>query len=174
MDDIQNTPFVLSIIRGLPGSGKSTFAMKQFPNVLHLENDMLHMKSGKYMFDVNEQSGRMLRILDMTHMALESQADVVVSNVFATLKSIRFYVSKGYTCGAKVEIYRMAGDNFGNVHSVPKNIFESMKNHFTDIPEGRIYDNVKPGDPSYDWMWPKEKFVYPQADGTYRILEERV
>ena len=174
MNDAKNTPFVLSIIRGLPGSGKSTFARKHFPGILHLENDMLRMKSGRYRFDQDEQNDRMSKIADMTGLALETGADVVVSNVFATLKSIRFYVFKGYENGARVDIYRMAGDNFGNVHSVPRGIFESMKTHFVDIPEGPLCGSVEPDDPSHDWMWPKEKFVYPQADGTYRILEEKI
>jgi predicted kinase len=39
----------LTIVRGLPGSGKSTYAKSL--NVFHIEADMFCMKDGKYEFD---------------------------------------------------------------------------------------------------------------------------
>jgi len=43
----------LILVRGLPGSGKSTFA-KTF-GCLHVEADMFYIVGGKYRFDGTEQ-----------------------------------------------------------------------------------------------------------------------
>ena len=45
----------LILVRGVPGSGKSTFAAKVFPGAFHVENDMFHVKDGEYRFDFNKQ-----------------------------------------------------------------------------------------------------------------------
>ena len=38
----------LILVRGIPGSGKTSFAYRQFPGVFHVENDMFLMHDGKY------------------------------------------------------------------------------------------------------------------------------
>ena len=44
------------LVRGVPGSGKSTFAAKVFSGAFHVENDMFHVKDGKYRFHFNIQN----------------------------------------------------------------------------------------------------------------------
>lgn len=41
----------LTIIRCLPGSGKSTYAARNYPNTFHVETDMFHIHDGEYDFN---------------------------------------------------------------------------------------------------------------------------
>lgn len=44
---------MLTIIRGLPGSGKSTYARSHFPGILLVEADMFAMVLGAYRFSID-------------------------------------------------------------------------------------------------------------------------
>lgn len=48
----------LQIIRGLPGSGKTTLALKNFSHLMRIETDMFFSRGGKYVFtlDLNKQA----------------------------------------------------------------------------------------------------------------------
>ena len=130
-------------IRGCPGSGKSTFAMRVFPGVFHIENDMYHMKDGKYEFNCRKQDEAIGWCLDMCDKALAGGMDVIVSNTFTKPGYVEAYRRIAEKYGAKFEVYRMHGD-FENVHSVPAGVLQNMRSHFRD--------------------WPGEKHVYPNGD----------
>lgn len=125
---------MLTLIRGLPGSGKSTFAKKYYPNILHLENDMFCMYSGNYVFD-REQApkihNQILKIVEQNLKLTDGKMDMVISCVFAHKKSIMkfFKLAKKYKCG--FEVIRLTS-NFGNKHNVPSDILECMKDSFQD------------------------------------------
>lgn len=120
----------LTLVRGLPGSGKSTFVKRNF-SCLHLENDMFHMHDGKYEFDGKAQNSAVAWCTDMARAALELGMDVVVSNTFVRKRYVEAYRKIAEETGARFEVFRCSG-NFGNVHDVPKDVLESMKAGFED------------------------------------------
>jgi len=126
----------LIIIRGAPGSGKSTYARKAFPGVFHLENDMFHMKCGEYAFDVRKQEKAVSWCMDMAKTAIDAGMDVCVSNTFTQRRYVEAYRRLSNPEKTDFVVYRMRGD-FGNVHSVPENILKNMRDHFQDY-EGEI------------------------------------
>ena len=134
----------LILVRGVPGSGKSTFAAKVFPGAFHVENDMFHVKDGEYRFDFNKQKDAVSWCMDMCDTALRNGMDVVVSNTFTKRRYIMAYVKLAAKYGADVSVYRMTG-SFKNSHSVPASVFENMKKGFED--------------------WSGEIFVTPVEDG---------
>ena len=134
----------LILVRGVPGSGKSTFAAKVFPGVFHIENDMFHVKDGEYRFDFNKQKDAVSWCMDMCETALRNGMDVVVSNTFTKRRYIMAYVKLAAKYGVDVSVYRMTG-SFKNCHSVPAAVFENMKKGFED--------------------WSGEIFVTPVEDG---------
>ena len=134
----------LILVRGVPGSGKSTFAAKVFPGAFHVENDMFHVKDGEYRFDFNRQKDAVSWCMDMCDTALRNGMDVVVSNTFTKRRYIMAYVKLAAKYGVDVSIYRMTG-SFKNSHSVPAAVFENMKKGFED--------------------WSGEIFVTPVEDG---------
>ena len=99
----------LILVRGVPGSGKSTFAAKIFPGTFHVENDMFHVKDGEYRFDFNRQKDAVLWCMDMCETALRNGMDVVVSNTFTKRRYIMAYVKLAAKYGADVSVYRMTG-----------------------------------------------------------------
>ena len=136
----------LVLIRGIPGSGKSTFAATAFPGVFHLENDMYHMKNGKYSFDSRMQDNAIAWCMDMCRTALALGMDCVVSNTFTKKKYVETYRRIAEEFRADFEVYRMRGE-FPNVHSVPDGVFANMKKNFEDWPGENAVDPIGPGRP---------------------------
>ena len=137
----------LILVRGVPGSGKSTFASKVFPGAFHVENDMFHVKDGKYRFDFNRQKDAVSWCMDMCETALRNGMDVVVSNTFTKRGYVMAYVKLAAKYGADVSVYRMTG-SFENRHSVPVTVFDNMKKNFEDWPNETI---VVPTESCYEY-----------------------
>lgn len=120
----------LTIIRGLPGSGKSTYAKANY-KCLILENDMFHIQNGAYNYSVNNMKMAILWCKSACETALSNGMDVVVANTFTKRRFIEVYRQLAERYGAEFEVVRCSG-NYGNIHDVPKMVLESMKNSFED------------------------------------------
>ena len=119
----------LSIITGIPGSGKSTFAHKNFPGVLVLENDMFHTHNGKYDFNASKQHAAVNWCFKATEFAMMNGMDVVVSNTFTQRRFVQPYADLAKKYGYEFKVYDMNG-NFGDVHNVPKDVKDRMAKQF--------------------------------------------
>lgn len=132
----------LIMIRGLPGSGKSTMgaALQQhFPGSVHLEADDFFSfstwnKPGmqietEYIFDGS--------LLFLAHKATQARATlaldaglkVIVSNTFSTRKEMQPYFNMA---DGNVSIIRMNA-SYGSVHEVPDEVIDKMRNRFIDL-----------------------------------------
>lgn len=127
----------LVIVRGRPGTGKSTYVRDNFPNVLHLENDMYHYQNGKYMYSGERQMDAVRWCYDTAATALKSGMDVVVANTFVRRAFIEPYKNLAAQVGCEFEVHRMMG-NFKNIHNVPADVLENMKNNFEDYPGEKL------------------------------------
>ena len=145
---------MLCIIRGLPGSGKSTFASRSFPGAFHIENDMLHITNGKYEFREDLAAERQKKVKDIVREVLNAGADVIISNVFPSPKKLKDFIQMAKDVGTDCSIFRMTG-NFMNRHSVPEKVLAAMKSQFRDIPVGP--------------EWPVEIFVKIETNGEYSL-----
>jgi predicted kinase len=123
----------LVIIRGLPGSGKSTRAKTEFKNHLHYEPDHLFCDTqGRYRFDAQvwDQACRWVWI--MTDFALARGESVVVSDVFATRSEIEPYRGLADQHGASFRIITCT-KQFCGVHRVPVTVQRYMQERFESI-----------------------------------------
>lgn len=129
----------LTIVRGLPGSGKSTFAKSL--NVFHVEMDMFCMIDGRYKFDKNKIQERANQCLEAVRCALSCGIDVVVSNTFSRFWEMEEYIELAHTYSAELQVWCMT-ENFGNVHNVPEETIQNMKDRWESYPgEVKRYKN---------------------------------
>lgn len=126
----------LIIIRGIPGSGKTTYAKKLQEllktDPVHLESDMFFMKDGEYCFDFKFLGDAHKWCQSTAALSLFNGIDVIVSNTFIKYKEIKPYYEMALKYNADFEIFNMAG-NYGSVHGVPEEVMERMKSNFNPI-----------------------------------------
>jgi len=117
----------LILVRGVPGSGKSTFA-KCYPDHNHLETDMFFMVDGEYKFDHTKLGEYHDKCQQQTQELLDRGDDVIVTNTFVRLWELEKYLNMNYS---DVDVFRMISD-FVNIHKVPTEIIDRMKKNFDD------------------------------------------
>lgn len=117
----------LHLVRGLPGSGKSTFAKTL--GCFHVEADMFFMRDGEYHFNKEHIAYAHAWCIDATFTALNSGLDVVVSNTFIRLWELNKYIKLAETWECEVIVYRM-NKNYQSIHNVSQDICERMKRNY--------------------------------------------
>ena len=125
----------LTIVRGLPGSGKSTraheIAMKT--GAVHFETDMFFMRdNGVYDYQkalINTAHDWCLRA---ARSQLAQGRDVVVANTFSTNWEMEPYFKLAHAHGAQIEVIECAG-NFENTHHVPSQAIERMRARWENV-----------------------------------------
>lgn len=114
----------LVLIRGLPGSGKSTIA-KSLSGFEHFEADMFHMKDGEYKYDKTKQREAHQWCQRETFIALQNGKDVVVSNTFTQNWEMDFYRKAAEILSVTCSIIEAKG-RFKNIHNVPDDVIGIM------------------------------------------------
>ena len=122
----------LILLRGLPGSGKST-AAKLFDKALHFEADMYFLDAdGNYQFDASKIKNAHNWCRDSVMDAMkEGHPIVVVSNTFTQEWEMEVYYllaeELGYRVISMIVENRHAGKN---IHGCPDDKIEQMRNRF--------------------------------------------
>jgi tRNA uridine 5-carbamoylmethylation protein Kti12 len=128
----------LILVRGIPGSGKSTIARQlddAMEDSLHIEADMYFMKDGVYQFDATKLHAAHTWCQNMTDTALARGNSVIVSNTFTTVKELRPYFDIAKKFGI-VPTVIVAQNQFQNEHNVPEETLKRMRDRFQyDIQE---------------------------------------
>ena len=126
---------VLYIVRGIPGSGKSTFAKSL--GGTHFEADMFFMKDGEYKFDMFKikEAHKWCQDSVNTAMIMNNTASlnetIVVSNTFTQEWEMKPYFELAELHGYKVFSIIIENRHGGvNEHNVPEEVLSSMKNRF--------------------------------------------
>ena len=131
----ENRNLKLILIRGISGSGKTTYAkrlMQEDPTLSHYEADMFFYKDGKYNFDPSKLKDAHAWCKNKTEEDLRNGKSVIVSNTFTQRWEIEPYIELGKKYGADVLIKKTTG-NYQNVHGVPPEALERMKSRWEDI-----------------------------------------
>ena len=123
---------MLYLVRGLPGSGKTTYAKTL--NCFHLEADMYMMENGQYCYDHSRVGLAHDWCYQQACQAIDEGMDVVVSNTFIKLKFMIPYIQYAREHDCPISIKEMSGD-YGNIHNVPEEVMESMKKAWEPLPD---------------------------------------
>lgn len=126
----------LTIIRGLPGSGKSTYAKKNY-NCLILEQDMFFIRNGQYCYNASSIRHAVEWCKSMCEHALQLGMDVCVVNTTLKKMFVEDYKKMASRYGASFDVIRMNA-NYGNIHNVPQQVLDNMANSFEDWPGEKI------------------------------------
>lgn len=125
----------LYIVRGIPGSGKSTFAKTL--GGTHFETDEFFMVDGEYKFDPTKlkEAHRWCQDSVNTAMILNHTAGlnnvIVVSNTFTQEWEMEPYFQMADTYGYKVFSVIVENRHGGiNTHGVPEGKLQAMRDRF--------------------------------------------
>jgi predicted kinase len=125
----------LYIVRGIPGSGKSTFA-KSLAGT-HFETDEFFMVDGEYKFDPTKlkEAHRWCQDSVNTAMILNHTAGlnncIVVSNTFTQEWEMEPYIQMAKTYDYKVFTVIVENRHGGvNTHGVPEDKLQVMRDRF--------------------------------------------
>jgi predicted kinase len=119
----------LILLRGLPGSGKSTFA-KRICNQ-HVEADMFFMEDGEYKFDPTKLKQAHEWCRNKAQEWMKQGYNVVVSNTFTQEWEMDPYYWLAEQYGYRVHSLVVENRHMGvTQHGVPADKLEQMKNRF--------------------------------------------
>jgi adenylate kinase family enzyme len=112
----------LVLIRGLPGSGKSTMArVLAMVGFEHFEADQFFMQDGVYRFDGSRVREAHAWCQGATRQALREGRRAVVSNTFTQLREMAPYLAMS----RNVRVIEATG-RWGNEHGVPPETLRRM------------------------------------------------
>lgn len=136
----------LTLIRGLPGSGKTQLASivsYTLESLMYEADDYFYDCYGNYVFDETQLKQAHERCQFNARRMLELGVDVVVSNTFTTLREMKEYYLMAKELGATLNVITCQGQ-FGSIHNVPESTMDKMRARFFHgdvIKElGKLYD----------------------------------
>jgi len=125
----------LILVRGVSGSGKSTYVYNKLGDMTHLEADHYFMDdaTGEYKFDGSLIKKAHDWCYGNTRYYVGTGNDVVVSNTFTQLWEMQRYLDmKKSFPDLEIEVVEML-TQYQNVHGVPEDKVQQMKDRWEVI-----------------------------------------
>lgn len=124
----------LVILRGLPGSGKSTFArlLTLGRNGAIIENDQFMYENGLYIWKPSKLKSAVKHTNETLYKALKEELEIIViSNVNARPSDFEHYAEMGRKSGYKVSTIIVENRcNTKSRHNVEETTLKNMENNF--------------------------------------------
>jgi predicted kinase len=123
------------VLRGLPGSGKSTFAKRLVSSYgfLALEADDHFYVNGQYKFDPARAADAHALVARDALTHLQAGQRVVIANTHVRLWEMGAVVGAA-TLASKTFCFVECVGTFANVHAVPEAVIEGMRERWETLP----------------------------------------
>ena len=123
----------LVLIRGLPGSGKSTIA-KAMSGHAHYETDQYFClnNNGEYRFNPSQLASAHAWCLEQVKHSIQQRTPCVVSNTFTRAWEMQPYIDAAKAANMPVHILHAQG-MWQNSHGVPEEAIERMRQRWEVI-----------------------------------------
>jgi hypothetical protein len=125
----------LAIIRGLPGSGKTTLAGTHFPTTPLIEADTWFERPEGYAFEIAEAQRAHAWCLSEVEVNLRQGLEVVVANTFTTLDFLMPYFDLIHRYDIRWRLIEAKGE-FESVHGIPEEVMDRMRAQWWEWPFG--------------------------------------
>ena len=124
---------MIFLIRGLPGSGKTTFAkryVQSHPDFVHIESDSWFESDGVYKFKPELTLAHRYCALRCEDLVKQGR-NVIVSNTFMHARECMpyFVIAKKYDIDINIMICM---GEYGSIHGIPPEKVEQMKLRFQE------------------------------------------
>lgn len=126
--NVQKLNNEILLIRGLPGSGKTTKATVM-NGYRHLEADQFLEVNGEYVYDASKVKLAHDWCVSTAKECLEQGLNVVVSNTFVRLWELQRYIDLGFP----FRIIEMK-EKYQNIHGVPQEKIDLMAKSWEELP----------------------------------------
>ena len=121
------TPHTLFVVRGRPGSGKTTLARIIAPGANYAADDYFEAPDGSYRFDAAQLAEAHAACRDgVAQSMVQGHGLIAVHNTFSRRWEYEPYLDLAARHGYRVQIVTCEGDH-GSVHAVPDHVVAAMK-----------------------------------------------
>lgn len=120
------------LIRGLPGTGKSTLAKQivaENKGYHHVEADTYFIGDDGYVFNPSKIKDAHIYCQAMTADLIKANRSVVVSNTFSQFWEMKPYYRIASEYGVSVRVITMY-EEYGSIHNVPEDIIQKMRDRW--------------------------------------------
>lgn len=129
---------VMTLIRGLPGSGKSTVAEmlkkgSRWRTRTFSADDYFHDKDGIYRYDPKKVEEAHLWCQERVATAISYYIpNIIIANTFVELEELNPYIKMALKNDYKLNVIECK-TMFGNVHDVPKHKVQKMQQKWEEL-----------------------------------------
>lgn len=122
---------ILILVRGLPGSGKTTYAQVNFVSqgFKHIETDMFFTKNGIYRYEPGKFPDAVNWCQKQSLALMKQGIDLVVSNHFTKHWEMGYYLENACKLGYDVIVHTCYGQ-YANSKPYPSKLFRYMSETF--------------------------------------------
>lgn len=130
----------LILIRGLPGSGKTSLARRMKNRITdHYEADMFFEKNGRYEPDLKKLPEAHGWCFQKTCESLSRGRSVIVSNTFSQLWEMDQYIDAAHRYAADLRVIRCTG-KFKSIHNIPDEHMNNYAEQFECYPGEEFHE----------------------------------